>query len=84
MTIQERKLRKIGNSVMVTLSKEFLESIGASVADTVYIDEVKLKEAFVKKTQNEEQKRLEMMMAKSVQKHDELYKALVDKWVMIT
>ena len=79
MTIQERKLRKIGNSVMVTLSKEFLESIGASVADTVYIDEVKLKEAFVKKTQNEEQKRLEMMMAKSVQKHDELYKAFVDK-----
>lgn len=49
MAIQERKLRKIGNSVVVTLSKEFLESIGASESDIVYVDEEKLKEAFAKK-----------------------------------
>ena len=41
MVIHERKLRKIGNTVGITLSKEFLESI--------------------------------------VQKHNELYKKLVDR-----
>ncbi|WP_207941450.1 hypothetical protein DOK78_001075 [Enterococcus sp. DIV2402] len=79
MSIQERKLRKVGNSVMIALSKDFLDSIGATVADTVYVDEDKLKEALVKKTQNEEQKKLEMLIDKSMQKHGELYKALVDK-----
>jgi putative addiction module antidote len=79
MSIQERKLRKVGNSVMIALSKDFLDSVGATVADTVYVDEDKLKEALVKKTQNEEQKKLEMLRAKSMQKHGELYKALVDK-----
>jgi putative addiction module antidote len=79
MSIQERKLRKVGNSVMIALSKDFLDSVGATVADTVYVDEDKLKEALVKKTQNEEQKKLEMLIAKSMQKHGELYKALVDK-----
>ena len=80
MAIQERKLRKIGNSVVVTLSKEFLESIGASESDIVYVDEEKLKEAFAKKeVKDEHQKKLEMMIAKSVQKHDELYKELVDR-----
>ena len=80
MAIQERKLRKIGNSVVVTLSKEFLESIGASESDIVYVDEEKLKEAFAKKeVKDEHRKKLEMMIAKSVQKHDELYKELVDR-----
>jgi putative addiction module antidote len=79
MSIQERKLRKVGNSVMIALSKDFLDSVGATVADTVYVDEDKLKEALVKKTQNEEQKKLEMLIAKSMQKHGELYKALVGK-----
>lgn len=80
MTIQERKLRKIGNSVVVTLSKEFLESIGAGESDMVYVDEDKLKEAFVKiEAKDEHQKKLEMMIAKSIQKHDELYKELVNK-----
>lgn len=80
MSIVERKLRKIGNSVVVTLSKEFLESINAEVADTVYIDEEKLKEAVIKKeVLDYEEKQFEMMMAKSMKKHDELYKKLVDK-----
>lgn len=47
--IKERKLRKVGNSVVMTLSKEFLESIGATATDTVYVDEEKLKDIIVKK-----------------------------------
>ena len=45
----QRKLRKVGNSVVMTLSKEFLESIGATATDTVYVDEEKLKDIIVKK-----------------------------------
>jgi len=80
MIIQERKLRKVGNSVVVALSKDLLESIGVKETDTVYVDEDKLKEIIVKKEEKDEhQKGLEMAMAKSVQKHDKLYKSLVTK-----
>ncbi|MBS6430380.1 addiction module antitoxin [Enterococcus raffinosus] len=80
MKIQERKIRRVGNSMVVTLSKEFLESINVSESDIVYIDEEKLKEAFTKKEEKSaDQLQLEMMIAKSFQKHNELYKELVDK-----
>lgn len=80
MKIQERKIRRVGNSMVVPLSKEFLESINVSESDIVYIDEEKLKEAFTKKEEKSaDQLQLEMMIAKSFQKHNELYKELVDK-----
>ncbi len=80
MKIQERKIRRVGNSMVVTLSKEFLDSINVSESDIVYIDEEKLKEAFTKKEEKSaDQLQLEMMIAKSFQKHNELYKELVDK-----
>lgn len=80
MTIQERKLRKVGDSVVVALPKDLLESIGVKETDTVYVDEDKLKEIIVKKEEKDEhQKGLEMAMAKSRQKHDKLYKSLVTK-----
>ena len=64
--IKERKLRKVGNSVVMTLSKEFLESIGATATDTVYVDEEKLKDIIVKKIcQNI--KKLQQMMENSKQ-----------------
>ncbi|MET1239234.1 AbrB/MazE/SpoVT family DNA-binding domain-containing protein [Enterococcus faecalis] len=74
MEIKERKLRKVGNSVVMTLSKEFLESIGATATDTVYVDEEKLKDIM-----SEHQKKLQQMMENSKQKHNELYKELVTK-----
>lgn len=80
MSIKQRKLRKVGNSVVMTLSKDFLEINGLDATDTVYIDETKLKEAIVKKERKSAQEeQLEMMIAKSVQKHDALYKELVTK-----
>ena len=63
--IKERKLRKVGNSVVMTLSKEFLESIGATATDTVYVDEEKLKDIIVKKNMSEHQKKLQQMMENS-------------------
>lgn len=78
MEIKERKLRKVGNSVVMTLSKEFLESIGATATDTVYVDEEKLKDIIVK-NMSEHQKKLQQMMENSKQKHNELYKELVTK-----
>ena len=49
MQIQERKVRKTGNSIVVTLPKDFLEATGIKENDTVFIDSDKLKEAIVKK-----------------------------------
>ena len=84
VTIRKRKLREIGHSVVATLPRELLESIKAKKIDTVYVDKAQLKEILVKKEEkDEQQKGLEMIMAKSVQKHDELYKSLVTKWETI-
>ena len=61
----------------MTLSKEFLESIGATATDTVYVDEEKLKDIIVKNMS--EHQKLQQMMENSKQKHNELYKELVTK-----
>nr|WP_275974834.1 addiction module antitoxin [Tetragenococcus halophilus] len=62
------------------MRRELLESIRTKKTDTVLVNKDKLKEILVKKEEKDEhQKRLEMVMAKSVQKHDELYKSLVTK-----
>jgi len=80
VTIRKKKLREIRHSVVATLRRELLESIRTKKTDTVYVNKDKLKEILVKKEEKDEhQKRLEMVMAKSVQKHDELYKSLVTK-----
>ncbi len=36
MSIKERKLRKVGNSVVLTISKEFLKENGLNLGDTVF------------------------------------------------
>ncbi|GBD66822.1 putative uncharacterized protein [Tetragenococcus halophilus subsp. halophilus] len=80
VTIRKKKLREIRHSVVATLRRELLESIRTKKTDTVLVNKDKLKEILVKKEEKDEhQKRLEMVMAKSVQKHDELYKSLVTK-----
>lgn len=49
MSIKERKLREIGNSVVLTISKEFLKENGLRFGDTVFLDEEKLHAAITKK-----------------------------------
>lgn len=49
MSIKERKLRKIRNSVVLTISKEFLKENGLRPGDTVFLDEEKLHATITKK-----------------------------------
>ncbi len=80
MSIKERKVRKSGNSVSITLSREFLETTGIKENDTVYIDEEKLKEAIVKKTvQGDQEAKVAMLIQQSLQEYQELYQELVDR-----
>lgn len=39
MAIKERKFREVGNSVVLTISKEFLKENGLNPGDTVFLDE---------------------------------------------
>ena len=41
MAIKERKLREVGNSVVLTISKEFLKENGLCPGDTVFLDDYK-------------------------------------------
>lgn len=50
MAIKERKFREVGNSVVLTISKEFLKENGLNPGDTVFLDEEKLRAAITKKT----------------------------------
>lgn len=80
MAVKERKVRKSGNSVSITLSKEFLEATGIKENDTVYIDEEKLKEAVVKKAiKGEQAVKIDMLMQQSLADYHQLYAELVDK-----
>ncbi|MCW6016396.1 addiction module antitoxin, partial [Serratia marcescens] len=49
MTIKERKFREAGNSVVLTISKEFLKENGLNPGDAVFLDEEKLRAAIIKK-----------------------------------
>lgn len=80
MQIQERKVRKTGNSIVVTLPKDFLEATGIKENDTVFIDSDKLKEAIVKKEiEDDLDKKIDMLASKSLLKYSESYRKLVEK-----
>lgn len=50
MNIKKIKLRLIGNSVVISVSTEFLAENNLNIGDTVFLDEDKLKEAITKKS----------------------------------
>ena len=80
MEIRERKIRKSGNSLSITLSKEFLESIGAKEGDKILVDETKLAEAIVLVDASKElDKRVEMLIHQSLAENEDVYRELVDK-----
>lgn len=78
MPIKERKFREVGNSVVLTISKEFLKENGLNPGDTVFLDEEKLKAAITKKqpVSNE----IDLAIAQALMDYDTTFKELVDKW----
>ncbi|WP_368256544.1 addiction module antitoxin [Enterococcus innesii] len=79
MSIQERKIRKSGNSVVLTLSKELLEKIGIQENDYVFVDEDKLAAAITKKSLPSEQKlEINRLIDQSFSQYEEMYKELAN------
>lgn len=74
--IKERKIRKVGNSFVITVSKEFLELAGIQVGESVFVDEEKLIDAITRKNTDKE---FDMLVAQSLQEYDELYKGLIEQ-----
>ncbi|MGG5372081.1 addiction module antitoxin [Enterococcus sp. AZ196] len=77
MDSKKRKLRLVGNSVMISVSKDFLAKNNLTIGDTVFLDEDKLKEAITKKNTHDDSK-IDFLMNPSIQEHHETYKDLVD------
>ncbi|MGG5330657.1 addiction module antitoxin [Enterococcus sp. AZ163] len=77
MEIKERKIREVGNSVVLTISKEFLAANGLSAGDEVYVDEDKLKNAITKKTQQVDD--VDFATAQALNDYNEAFESLVDK-----
>ncbi len=79
MSIQERKIRKCGNSVVLTLSKELLEKIGIQENDYVFVDEDKLAAAITKKSLPSEQElEINRLIDQSFSQYEEMYKELAN------
>ncbi|WP_260455873.1 hypothetical protein [Enterococcus gilvus] len=50
INIKKIKLRLIGNSVVISVSTEFLAENSLNIGDKVFLDEDKLKDAITKKS----------------------------------
>lgn len=80
MEIRERKIRKFGNSLSITLSKEFLDSIGAKEGDRILVDETRLAEVIQKADDSQDlDRKVDMIMKQSLLENKSVYRALVDK-----
>ncbi|MBO0452642.1 addiction module antitoxin [Candidatus Enterococcus murrayae] len=77
MDSKKRKLRLVGNSVMISVSKDFLAKNNLTIGETVFLDEDKLKEAITKINTHDDSK-IDFLMNQSIQEHHETYKDLVD------
>ncbi|MBU5365518.1 addiction module antitoxin [Enterococcus devriesei] len=76
MNIKERKLRMVGNSIVISVSKDFLAENHLQVGDAILLDEDKLKEAITKKNTHDAQ--LDFLINQSLQEYNDTYKDLVD------
>ncbi|AND72702.1 MULTISPECIES: addiction module antitoxin [Enterococcus] len=79
MEIKERKIRKSGNSIVLTLSKEVLEKIGVKENDFVYVDEEKLIEAISKKEpKSSYDLKIDQLINDSFHDYEQMYKELAN------
>lgn len=78
MNIKKRKIREVGNSVVVTLSKESLLQKGLKPGDIIFIDEDKMMDAIVKEESNLELE-IDMYVNQALSEYDAAFKELVDR-----
>lgn len=78
MNIKKRKIREVGNSIVVTLSKESLLQKGLKPGDTIFIDEDKMMDAIVKEESNLDLE-IDMYVNQALSEYDEAFKELVDR-----
>lgn len=79
MNIKKRKIREVGNSIVVTLSKESLLQKGLKPGDTIFIDEDKMMDAIVKEESNLDLE-IDMYVNQALSEYDAAFKELVDRW----
>ena len=79
MEIKERKIRKSGNSIVLTLSKEILEKLGVKENDFVYVDEEKLVEAITKKEpKSSDDLKIDQLINDSFNEYEAMYRELAN------
>ena len=79
MNIKKRKIREVGNSIVVTLSKESLLQKGLKPGDIIFIDEDKMMDAIVKEESNLDLE-IDMYVNQAISEYDAAFKELVDRW----
>ena len=77
MAIKERKFREVGNSVVLTILKEFLKENGLNTGDTVFLDEEKLRAAITKKQALSDE--IDLAISQALTEYDTTFRELVDK-----
>ncbi len=77
MAIKERKFIEVGNSVVLTISKEFLKENGLNPGDTVFLDEEKLRAAITKKQTLSDE--IDVAISQALTEYDTTFRELVDK-----
>ena len=77
MAIKERKFREVGNSVVLTISKEFLKENGLNPGDTDFLDEEKLRAAITKKQTLSDE--IDVAISQALTEYDTTFRELVDK-----
>lgn len=76
MAIKERKFREVGNSVVLTISKEFLKENGLNPGDTVFLDEENFEQQLQKQTLSDE---IDVAISQALTEYDTTFRELVDK-----
>ncbi len=77
MNIKKRKIREVGNSVVVTLSKESLLQKGLKPGDIIFIDEDKMDAAVVEESNLDLE--IDMYVNQALSEYDAAFKELVDR-----
>ncbi|WP_461199302.1 AbrB/MazE/SpoVT family DNA-binding domain-containing protein [Enterococcus sp. N249-2] len=78
MQLEEKKIRKVGNSVVITIPQEFLDQANIQPGEVVSVDNEVWGKLIMKKEKSREEK-IAMYAKKSMEKYDKAYRELVSR-----